>query len=64
MSGVGGSKHFVLASDLSQPDQQGDDALDAEFAENLQLRAEMAPAMPFLHPATAMAPADVTEFGR
>ena len=59
--GVGGSKHFILASELASPDQRGDDALDAEFADNQQERAEMAPAMPFLHPATAMAPADVTE---
>lgn len=60
-AGVGGSKHFVLASELASPDQRGDDALDAGFADNQQERAEMAPAMPFLHPATAMAPADVTE---
>ncbi len=59
--GVGGSKHFILGSELATPDQLGDDALDAEFADDLQSRAEMAPAMPFLHPEKAMAPADVTE---
>ena len=57
--GVGGSKHFILGSELANPGQLGDDALDAEFADDLQTRAEMAPAMPFLHPEKAMAPADV-----
>ncbi len=59
--GVGGSKHFVLANELGTPEQRGDDALDFEFADNHQERAETAPAMPFLHPQKTMAPADVTD---
>jgi hypothetical protein len=59
--GVGGSKHFILASELETPEQRGDDALDSEFADNHQERAETAPAMPFLRPQKTMTPADVTD---
>ena len=59
--GVGGSKHLILASELASPDQRGDDALDAEFADNQQEQAEMTIAMPTLHPQKVLAPADVTE---
>jgi hypothetical protein len=36
------NKRIILASELGQPDQRGDDALDREFAENAQERAEHA----------------------
>ena len=39
--GVGaGSKHIILASELAKPDQRGADALDADFDDNAQSRAE------------------------
>ena len=57
-----GSKHIILASELARPEQRGDDALDAEFYDNQQERAEMATAMPSMHPQQeVLTPADATD---
>jgi|HubBroStandDraft_6_1064221.scaffolds.fasta_scaffold07864_8 hypothetical protein len=44
------NKRIMLGSELAKPEQRGDDALDREFVENGQERAEMAPALPYLRP--------------